>query len=195
MARETSAAVAKIKGVAMLNCIRALRSMDKDKARQLLPISLHKYLDEERVLAVAWYPEAEMLELNRALARLMRPTLRGASLEETYVHMGSLVGRIDLSKMYASLQRGGIDSETVGRIAAGWKQYHDTGTLVASVQPNQVRFELRDYGLPNQELCWIQRGWLVAYLERAVGAADIKVVESQCRQRGAQSCVWEGSWS
>jgi predicted hydrocarbon binding protein len=194
MSRDKKAQVPQIKGVAMLNCIRALRSLDKERARELLPPAMHKYLENERILAVAWYPESEMLELNRALAQLMRPTLRGASLEETYVHMGYLVGGIDLAKMYASLQRGGLDSELVQKMAAGWKQYHDTGSLIASVEPQQVRFELRDYGLPTQELCWIQRGWFVAYLERAAGAEHVTVVESQCRQRGAHSCIWQGSW-
>lgn len=195
MPRDKKSGVPQIKGVAMLNAIRALRSMDKDRARQLLPAGLHRYLEDERILAVAWYPEAEMLELNRALAQLLRPTLRGATVEATYVHMGYLVGQIDLTKTYASLQRGGLDSELVQRMAAGWKQYHDTGSLFASVEAKRVRFELREYGLPTQELCWIQRGWFVAYLERALGAGQAAVVESQCRQRGASSCIWEGSWT
>jgi hypothetical protein len=195
MPRDKKSGVPQIKGVAMLNAIRALRSMDKDKARQLLPVALHKYLDDQRILAVAWYPEAEMLELNRALAELMRPTLRGASLEETYVHMGYMVGQIDLSKMYASMYRGGLDGELEQRTAAGWKQYHDTGSLLASVEAQRIRFELREYGLPTQELCWIQRGWFVAFLERVIGAGQVAVVETLCRQRGAPSCVWEGTWT
>jgi hypothetical protein len=194
MQRDKKARVPQIKGVSMLNCIRALRGIDKERARQLLPVALHKYLGDERVLAVAWYPEKEMLELNRALAQLLRPTLRGASLEDTYVHMGYLSGGIDLSKMYASLQRGGLDTAQTQKLAAGWQQYHDTGTLFVSVESNRARFELRDYGLPSQELCWIQRGWFMAYFERTVGPGQATVVESQCRQRGAHSCVWEGSW-
>jgi predicted hydrocarbon binding protein len=190
MSRASLATVPQIKGVAMLNCIRALRAMDKARARELLPPELHKYLDGERILAVSWYPESEMLELNRALAQLIRPMLRGASLEATYVHMGRLVADIDLSKMYASLQRGGFDSN---RLASGWKQYHDTGSLHASLEANHVRFELRDYGLPTQELCWIQRGWFSAYVARAIGEGHGPVIETQCRQRGARSCVWEAT--
>lgn len=194
MQRDKKARVPQIKGVSMLNCIRALRSIDKERARQLLPASLHKYLDDERILAVSWYPEREMLELNRALAQLLRPTLRGASLEETYVQMGYLSGGVDLSKMYASLQRGGVDAELTQKLSAAWKQYHDTGSMIVSVEESRVRFELRDYGLPSQELCWIQRGWFLAYFERVVGSGQATVVETQCRQRGAHSCVWEGRW-
>jgi hypothetical protein len=194
MPRDKKVGVPQVKGVAMLNVIRALRSMDKARARQLLPAALHKYLEDERILAVAWYPEAELVELNRALAQLIKPTLRGASLEDTYVHMGYLSGVIDLAKMYASLHRGGLDNDLTQRVSLGWKQYHDTGSLSASVAGNRVRFELLEYGLPTQELCWIQRGWFVAYLERAIEAGKVTVVESQCRQHGARSCVWEGSW-
>jgi len=194
MSRDRAARVPKIKGVAMLNAVRALRSMDKERARELLPTALHKYLEDERILAVAWYPEADMLELNRALAQLIRPTLRGAKLEETFVHMGRLVADIDLSGMYASLQRGGVDHDLVQRMASGWKQYHDTGSLSASTEGNHIRFELRDFGLPTLELCWIQRGWFLAYVERAASSGQVTVVESQCRLRGAPSCVWDATW-
>jgi hypothetical protein len=194
MPRAQGTVIPKVKGVGMLTAVRALRTTGKDKARELLPATLHKYLDEERILAVAWYPEADLLELNRALAQLMRPSLRRAKLEDVYVHMGRLVGNIDLSGMYASLQHGRLDNELVQRIAAGWRQYHDTGTLTASFDGQRVRFELRDYGLPNQELCWIQRGWYLTYLERATSSTQVTVIESQCRLRGGPSCVWEGTW-
>jgi hypothetical protein len=194
MTRGKSNAVPKVKGVGMLTAVRALRSIGKEKARTLLAPELHKYLDEERILAVAWYPEADLLELNRALAQILRPTLQRARLEDTYVHMGRLVGAIDLSGMYASLQRGQLDKELGPKIAAGWKQYHDTGTMTAEFESDRARFELRDYGLPNQELCWIQRGWYLVYLERATGSKQVTVVESKCSLRGDPSCVWEGSW-
>jgi len=194
MARDKRTGVPQIKGVGMLNAIRALRSMNKDRARELLPVPLHKYLEDERILAVSWYPEAEMLELNRALAQLLRPTMRGASLEDTFVHMGYLSGGIDLAKMYASLYRGGVDGDLTQRVATGWKQYHDTGSMSARVEAKRVYFELEEYGLPSQELCWIQRGWFVAFLERSLETRQVTVAETQCRQRGAHSCVWEGSW-
>jgi hypothetical protein len=182
-----------IKGVAMLNAIRALRSIGKDRARELLPEHLHKYLGEERILPVAWYPEADMLELNRALAQMLRPTLQGASLEDVFIHMGKLVGRIDLSTVYAVMVRNRALDDAPERLSALWKQYHDTGTLQASIGEGSARFELRDYGLPSRELCWIQRGWLFAYIE-LTGAKEQKLIETQCRSLGDASCVWNASW-
>jgi hypothetical protein len=41
----------------MLNAVRALRTIDKERAHELLPEHLHKYLGQERILPVAWYPE------------------------------------------------------------------------------------------------------------------------------------------
>jgi len=187
--------IPQIKGVAMLNAVRALRSMGKERARELLPAALHKYLDDERILAVAWYPEADMLELNRALAQLLRPSLRGATLEQTYVHMGRLVADIDLSGVYASIDRGGMTDELAQRMASGWKQYHNTGSLAATLQDKQARFELRDFGLPTRELCLIQRGWFLSYVERATRSERVTVVESQCRMRGARTCVWDATWT
>lgn len=196
MASDAANHVPQIKGISMLNCVRALRTMGKEKARTLLSPSLHKYLEDERILAVAWYPESEMLELNRALAQLIRPTLRGATLEQTYVHMGYLVGNIDLSGIYASLGRRGLNEEAIKRMAASWKHYHDTGTLDASLRDDHhARFELRDYGLPNREVCLIERGWLTAYFERTTGSTQVTVVETQCRLRGAKTCVWDATWT
>lgn len=188
--------VPKIKGVSMVNAVRALRSMDKDKARELLPRGLHKYLEDERILALAWYPEEDMLELNRALARLLRPTLRKATLEETYVHMGRLVAEIDLSKTYAALQRGSMEKDALmQRMAAGWQQYHDTGSLEARLDGKRLRVELRDFGLPSRELCGIQAGYISAYLERTFEAQRVTVVETTCRNRGGATCVWDASWT
>jgi predicted hydrocarbon binding protein len=134
-----------------------------------------------------------MLEVNRALAQLLRPTLHGASLDDMFVHMGKLVGRIDLSGVYANLIRTRAVSETAHRLTAMWKQYHNTGTLEVALEPNAARFELRDHGLPSRELCLIQRGWFSAYIE-LTGATQHSVVETQCRQEGAATCVWSATW-
>jgi predicted hydrocarbon binding protein len=191
---EDGANVPRIKGVAMLNAVRALRSIDKERAHELLPEHLHKYLGNERILPVAWYPEADALEINRAVAKLMRPTLPGASVEQTFVHMGLLVARIDLSGVYASMLRSRTTEETAQRLGTMWNQYHDTGLLEVSLQAKAGRFELSDYGLPSRELCWIQRGWLLACIE-LLGHDGGEVIEAQCRNRGAGSCVWNASWT
>src|SRR5689334_143134 len=94
---------ARIKGTAMLHAIRALRSMGKDRARHVLPKRLHEYLDGTRVLASSWYPEEDMLDVNRALAQVMQAAAPNRSVEETYVEMGRLVGRIDLAGLYSAL--------------------------------------------------------------------------------------------
>ena len=194
MVTSKTKGVPRIKGTAMLNAVRALRTMDKDRAIALLPPHLHKYLEGERILAATWYPEADMLEINRALAHLIRPTLGRATLEQTFVHMGRLVGRIDLSSVYATMHATGELEDSMYRIAASWKQYHDTGAIAVSAAPNRARFELSDYGLPTKELCWIQRGWFEAYLELS-GAKDLAVVEVHCCNHGAATCVWEATWT
>ena len=177
----------------MLNAVRALRTIDKKRAHELLPAHLHKYLGDERILPVAWYPEADMLEMNRALAKLMRQAMPGGTLEQTFVHMGQQVSRIDLSGVYASMLRSRPLRETADQLSAAWKQYHDTGSLDVSLEPKRARFELRDYGLPSRELCWIQRGWFLGYIE-LLGSSALDVTESQCRNRGAASCVWNAKW-
>ena len=194
MAASNKQPAPRIKGVAMLNAVRALQSMGKDKAMALLPAHLHKYLEGERILAGSWYLESEMLEVNRALARMIRPTLGRATLEETFVHMGRLVGRIDLSSVYATMHAAGELEASIHCVSASWRQYHDTGVLKASASHQSAHFELSDYGLPTNELCWIQRGWFEAYIEMA-GPHEFAVFEVQCRNRGAPTCAWEAKWT
>lgn len=67
-----------------------------------------------------------------------------------------------------------------------WSQYHDTGSLEVTLEPKRGRFELRDYGLPSRELCLIQRGWLLGYIE-LLGSSELVVIESRCRNHGAAS--------
>ena len=194
MAASKTTGVPRIKGTAMLNAVRALRSMDKDKATALLPPHLHKYLEGERILPASWYPETDMLEVNRALAQLIRPTLGRVTLEQTFVHMGRLVGPIDLSSVYAPMHSAGALADNIHRVTASWKQYHDTGSLTVTAAAASARFELSDYGLPTRELCWIQRGWFEAYLEVS-GVKSISVVEVQCCNQGASTCVWQATWT
>lgn len=193
MPRREAGPVPQIKGVAMLNAVRALRSLGKARAHELLPPHLHKYLTDERILPVKWYPEEDMLEVNRALAQILRPTLGDISLDDTFVEMGKQVGHIDLSGVYASALRARPPAEMAHRMSMMWEQYHDTGTLDVALEANAGRFELREYGLPSRELCLIQRGWLLAYIE-LIGATQPNVVEAQCRNRGAASCVWDATW-
>jgi predicted hydrocarbon binding protein len=193
MARITDGGrVPRIKGTAMLAAVKALRSADGQRVRALLPPELHKYLEATRVLASSWYPEAEMLAINRALAQIMRDTIPGP-LETVYERMGRLVARIDLTTHYSGLVVSWNRESMVRQMAACWKQYHDTGQIEGTVTGDRARFELTGYEYPSIELCGIQRGWFGEYLDVAAGSKT-HVEEVRCQNLGDPSCIWDVTW-
>ena len=184
--------MARIKGTAMLNAVKFLRANFKDKARQVLPPELHKYLDT-RVLPSSWYPEEENLALIRALARLLKENVPGVG-DDVYALMGRTVAQADLSSFYASLIRPGDPEETLKRAQVTWRMYHDTGTFQVGIHgPGRARVELSDYGLPSSEMCSLLKGFHEQMVAMA-GAREVSSEEIACRNRGDRTCVWEMRW-
>jgi hypothetical protein len=185
------AGVPRIKGTALLSTVRFLRA-NAALARPVLPANLHKYL-EARILAASWYPEEDQLELTRAVAKIF-PDVAGSPGEDIYVHMGRLVARQDLTGPYARFVVPGDMESAVRIVSAAWKQYHDTGSMEARIDgAGRARMELVDYGFPHPEMCRVLLGWYEE-LFRIKGATEVRLTEVQCRNRGAPSCVWQGTW-
>ena len=62
--------MARVKGATIVDSVRFLRR-HKEEARKQLPPAPHHYL-ALRVLAASWYPEADLIPLVRAMARIQR---------------------------------------------------------------------------------------------------------------------------
>ncbi len=180
--------MARIKGVAMLNCVKALRSR-KEQVRPLLPPHLRWYLDE-RIMVSGWYSEEDQLELIRALAQVLP-----AQGMDVYEFMGRFTAQRDLVGLYGHMLKTGNPRATLQRGPAIWKAYHDTGTLgVEFTGPAMALLALSDYGLPTSEMCRLLLGWY-GELVRMTGASDVEITETHCRLRGEASCVWEVKWN
>lgn len=179
--------MARIKGVAMLNCLKALRAR-KEEARTLLPAPLRWYLDE-RIMVSGWYPEEDQLELIRALAGLLPETRI-----DVYEFMGRFTAERDLAGLYGHMVKQGDPQWTLRRGPAIWRSYHDTGTLSVTFDgPGMARLELSDYGLPSSAMCRVLLGWY-GQLVRMTGAREVEIGETRCRQRKDAACVWEVKW-
>ncbi len=180
--------MARIKGVAMLNCLKALRAR-KEEARTVLPAPLRWYLDE-RIMVSGWYPEEDQLELIRALAQVLP-----APGMDMYEFMGRFTAERDLAGLYEHMVKQGDPQWTLRRGPAIWRSYHDTGTLSVTFEgPGSARLELSDYGLPSSEMCRVLLGWY-GQLVRMTGAREVEISETRCRQRKDAACVWEVKWT
>ncbi len=178
----------KAKGIAIINAIKALRSM-KDAARKALPEHLHRYL-EERIMISSWYPEEDFLALLRALAKVMPdPGM------DPFEFMGRVSARADLGGVYAHLIRQGDPAATLRRTAITWGLYHDTGKQeVVASGDGYVVTEISGYVLPSRESCGTVKGWN-AELAVMAGGKNVKAVHKECVLDGAKACRFEVTWT
>ena len=175
------------KGTTLINAVKALR-MKRNEALRLLPKHLHRYL-EERILVSSWYPEEDLLEILRTLAKLLP-----AAGTDVFEFMGRVSARSDLGGVYASLLRQGDPATTLRRTAVTWKHYHDTGKeeVIESSDGHAV-IEISGFDSPSREICSTVKGWIYELVELA-GGKDIRVDHPQCVPEGASSCRFKATW-
>jgi hypothetical protein len=181
--------MAKAKGTTMVTLVKFLRSQ-RERAAAALPASLHHYL-EERIHASSWYPEADMLELLRAMLGLI-PGSREALLEQ----LGVALAREHLDGIYGHLKLDARDDTATmaRRCFALWGSQHDTGSFhFEQLAPGTAKLEVRDYALPSAEMCGILGGYLAESL-RLGGVAKLRVAKHCCRLDGAAVCAWSAEW-
>jgi hypothetical protein len=176
----------KVKGVNVLTAVKALRA-SREQAAQLLPPSLHRYL-EERVLVSMWYPEDDLLALLRALGAMLPPT------PDPFAFMGRHTAREHLGGIYRGHLRPGELERMLSSAAVLWRNYHDTGDMHAEIEPpRSAILSLRDFAATSREFCRLLNGY---FFELALqsGARDVVVTKVGCALDGAEACRWRLSW-
>lgn len=181
--------MAKSKGTNVLQCVKALRRQ-RDRARAVLPGTLHSYL-EERIHEPAWYPEEDLLGLMRGVARL----LEGAGLQ-VYEEMGRQTARAHLEGegVYKHLLADGDPVALARRGLALWGSLHDTGRFRLELEgPGRARIELSEFGFPSTELCRVTTGYM-GEVFRLSGLEGAEVKKSGCVVTGEPLCTWDCRW-
>ena len=178
----------KVKGTAIINAIKALRS-NKDAARKALPEHLRWYLNE-RILISSWYPEEDLFEILCALAKITPdPGM------DIYEFMGRNLARTDLGGVYSNLLREGDPAATLRRTAITWGHYHDTGKEeVVESGDNHAVIEISGYDFPYRENCGTVKGYIHDKVAMA-GGKDIYVVHEKCVLDGASACRFKVTWT
>ncbi len=185
--------MARIKGTAMLNVVKSLRALGKDRAMARVPEALHRFL-QERILPSSWYAEEDHLVLMRVLGEMLKAAHPDLG-EDVFVWMGRAGAQTDMATVYSSVMQGATPETALRRGATLWQSYHDTGSAQVKVLgPGKGRLELTGYALPSAELCRTLQGWLAGFLA-AGGAADVRIAETACRTKGDPSCVWDVEWT
>ncbi len=180
--------MARTKGASVLSSVKWLRK-HREAALKELPPRLHYYLDD-RIQIASWYPEEDLIELIRALARVLP-----VGVGKVYEQMGRLSARDQLAGVYHHLLEGGDVLSLPRRGLVLWQTQHDTGRLKLTIEgPGSARIEIVDYALPTREMCGILTGYTAEMFEMA----DLKspaIRKTSCRVDGDASCIWQCSWT
>ena len=172
------------KGIALLDAVKFLRAR-RDDAADVLEPDLHKYLDEQ-IGSSAWYPEADLVRLLRAVAKLLP-----GPMDRALMMMGERGARAQ-TLVYGDLMRG---VASASRTSALWSSQHDTGEMRSTFEaPNKMRVELKDFEDTSREFCLILGGYLAGTLS-VNGITDGSVQKLSCRLWGDDQCAWRASWT
>jgi hypothetical protein len=179
--------MANVKGANVLSAVKMLRA-HRERAVALLPPRYHRYLDE-RILVSSWYPEADQLELLRAVSFLLPGT------PDPWIVMGRTAARQDLANLYRYMVRPGDLKETMRSASSLWSTFHDSGQLRVTLEgPQSAIADLRDYAAATREMCRVTSGY-VTEVAATGGAREIKTVKLACAIDGAPQCTWRMSWA
>jgi hypothetical protein len=171
------------KGAVLVGPIKFLRK-NRERALELLPLAMHRYLEEDVRLS-SWYPETDFVELIRAAARIAP-----GDPDENIQHMGA-IGAAGHLEMYGDLMR---SLPSTSSLFALWTAQHDTGRLRAIFEsPTSARVELAEFDSAAREICLLCTGYIRGAL-RANGYEDLDVEKRRCVLRGDPLCEWRMTW-
>jgi hypothetical protein len=174
----------RVKGITILDAVKFLRAR-REEALEVLPPEMHGYLDDS-ITQSMWYPEKDMVELIRSVAKLLP-----GPVDRALVMMGERSAR-QQTMVYGDLLRG-VQSNS--RTFALWSTQHDTGEMRSMLEaPNRVRLELVGYEDTSREMCLVLGGYLAGTLA-INGITDASVQKLGCRLWGDTMCTWRATWT
>jgi hypothetical protein len=180
-------AVPRVKGANVLAAVKMLRA-NRPRAVGLLPAKYHHYLDE-RILVSSWYPEADQLELLRAVSLLLPGT------PDPWMMIGRIAARGDLTDLYRNMVRPGDLKEALRTSSSLWRTFHDSGDLKLTLaEPGRAVAVLRGYAATAREMCRVIGGYVTEVVQVAANR-DIRTVKLGCTLDGAPDCSWRMIWS
>jgi hypothetical protein len=183
--------MARTKGSNVVELVRFLRTQ-KERASELLPPRLHRYL-QERIEVSKWYPEEDSLALMRVLAGLL-PLPPGGE-QDPFEIMGRFAAQLHLRGVYRHLLEDARVEVLPVRVLALWSSMHDTGKVhVRMSHDGCAEIQLVGYGVKAIEMCKTTSGY-IAEIFRFAGAKDVRLRHTACEVHGDDLCAWKVTWT
>ena len=173
--------MAKTKGTAVLQCVKALRSIPAELVRAKLPSHLHPYVNE-RILISNWYPEEDYLGLVTALSHLL-PSTEG----DTWEMFGRMAAQHDLTTVYRSSVRHRTLIGMLKAVRDLFHMYHDTGRIEIHGDDMHAHMDFFDYASISAGHCRFITSYIREQLREALGR-EIGVRKTLCCAAGDDRC-------
>ena len=177
----------KIKGIAMMDAIAALKRRE-DEAREQLPAHLHHYLDDS-ILVSSWYPEVD----HQAMMALIAEIYADRS-KDVWFWMGQATASHALGNLYKAMVQQGEPITTLKRIPKLWRLYRTVGHVkVQTIGTTKGLVRLYDYPFLTPNFSRL----LAGYLSEAItisGGSNVLVNITSLGQKVGAPAIWTVSW-
>jgi hypothetical protein len=183
---------AQLKGSAYLSTLAFIESQFGTAAKDRV---LNRLGPEDRqmltgmVLPIQWYPLAPFPRLLRAMeAELGRGDL------SLVTERGTWAAVQDMRTVHKVLLKFVTPQWVIEKGQKLWPNFHTSGRWEAKREGDKgARATLHELGVVDDAMCATLKGWILGLLQLA-GVKRATVEHSQCRARGAESCVYDVSW-
>ena len=141
------------------------------------------------VLPIQWYPLAPFPRLLRAMeAELGRGDL------SLVTERGTWAAVQDMRTVHRVLLKFVTPNWVIDKGMKIWPNFHTSGRWEAKREGDKAaRATLYDLGVVDEAMCATLKGWIHGLLQLA-GIKHAVVEHTECRARGAASCVYQINW-
>jgi hypothetical protein len=178
--------MANAKGTIMIGLVQDIRAKP-EKARALLPASLHHYFDT-RIVQASWYPLEDYIALLRVGYKIADNPPRDP--RDFYEQMGRASARSQMSGVY-SRHRGSTGQKAAATLLGA--QYDSGQMNMVERSSGHAVLEWVGFALPAREICGTFTGYQAERMTLS-GLDEVRVRHTTCRAEGGKACRWELDW-
>jgi len=137
------------------------------------------------VLPLRWYPLGSFIRLAHGAHDLWHE-------DDFYERYGAFAAQYEISAFQRVLLRFTSPTYMLDRAGRVWRRFHDTGEWQVEGHARSMRGTLRSFALVDPGYCRI----LTAWIHRAAEMTGVhgEVTHPECRARGAEAEVFQGTW-
>jgi hypothetical protein len=139
------------------------------------------------LLPVNWYPLASYLAVMNAAAR--HGSIGGPAFFEEF---GEFSAEYEITTFQRIILRFTSPAAFVEHAGRLWPRFHDSGHWEVESADKKIRGTLRNFAVVDPGFCRVLAAW-IRHAGR-LSAARFDLRHSECRARGADACVFSGSW-